>query len=233
MALVRIEKNVPEIYVNESRDFQVLCRLYSFALNDILFNALSMRNVLDTKITPDSILTYLCSRLGFFTSSSFTVEELRKILICFPQLVKEKGSLRCIYDTVTLFLNIKHIRSSIHVAITNKVKFGTEDSVPIYTITIGTDIPLTDTKIMDALWEYLLPTGYNVEYVVYLETDAGTSEYTYGDTIEFANAQDAINTNVGAIRHSANDYGDTDNINNRTIGGVDTMVLYSNDDESE
>ena len=233
MALVRVEKNVPEVYVNESRDFQVLCRLYSFALNDILFNALSMRNVLDTKLTPDSILTYLCSRLGFFTSTSFTIEELRKILMCFPQLVKEKGSLQCIYDTVTLFLNIKHIRSSVHIDITNKIKIAPDESTPIYIISIGTDVPLGDTKIMDALWEYLLPTGYNVEYVVYLGVNTGVSEYEYGDSIEFANTTYAVNSNVGAIRHSRIDYGDTNNINNRTIGGVDTMVIYSPEDESE
>ena len=48
MAVFRIEKNVPEIYVRESRDFQLFCRLYDCVFDGVKFDIDSMLNVLDT-----------------------------------------------------------------------------------------------------------------------------------------------------------------------------------------
>lgn len=49
MSVRRLQNNVPEVYVKESRDFQLLCRLYDCILNGVKFDIDSMLNITDSK----------------------------------------------------------------------------------------------------------------------------------------------------------------------------------------
>ena len=46
--LFRLQNNVPSVYVNSSRDFQLLCRLYDAAFNNVMFDADSISDITNT-----------------------------------------------------------------------------------------------------------------------------------------------------------------------------------------
>ena len=58
MAIFRLQSNVPEIYINESRDFQLLCRLYDCVLGGVKLDIDTLENIIDTR-SCNSILLQL------------------------------------------------------------------------------------------------------------------------------------------------------------------------------
>lgn len=230
MALMRLTENVPEVYVNPSRDFQLLLRVYTATINSLITDMSGMKTVSDTETSPDSLLSFLSSRVGFFESDGIDLEELRSILRCFPTLVKNKGSLRCLYKTVTMFLKIKHIRTSLLIRVINR-ELGPDNTIlNTYKIIISTDKDVGDTTILDLLWKYLIPTGYTVEYARISLVELDKFRSIYHDSVTYASKSDTTNTTLGEIRSADDTYVDT-TIEGRTVGAVDTFVIYSPGDE--
>ena len=236
MALVKLTKKVPEVYVNESRDFQLILRMYSLVLNDILFSTKSISLVTDTETTPSDVLNFLKSRIGFFTDKYIKTEELRKVLWSFPELVREKGSISAIYHAVHLFLRIKHIKSSVFVEVENYLlDIDTSARIPSFNIYIYTDEKLEDTLILDELWRYIIPTGYNVHYMTKAVGRVNPLNMKYMQSIEFAkNSEDTERFNseeVSRIRGNSDTIiGD---VSGRVQNAIDTTFIYGASESTE
>jgi len=84
MSVIRNKNNVPEIYVSESRDFQLFTRVLDFVHNSIKFDTDSILNVISTDDIQEGYLERLKSKLGFFTKNYYPDEELRLALCAFP-----------------------------------------------------------------------------------------------------------------------------------------------------
>lgn len=54
--MFRIQDNVPEVYINESRDFQLISRLYDILFSGTKYDIDSMVNVLDATLIKDSMI---------------------------------------------------------------------------------------------------------------------------------------------------------------------------------
>ena len=236
MALVKLTKKVPEVYVNESRDFQLILRMYSLVLNDILFSTKSMSLVNDTETTPSDVLNFLKSRIGFFTDKYIKTEELRKVLWSFPGLVREKGSINAIYHAVHLFLRIKHIKSPVYVEVENYTLNTVDDTttrIPSFNIYIYTNEKLEDTLILDELWRYLIPTGYNVHYMTRAIGATESPKLYYNQSVEFAkNSDDEVlfsSEEVSRIRGIEDEI--TDSVSKRVQNAIDTTYIYGTQQE--
>lgn len=239
MALVKLTKKVPEVYVNESRDFQLILRMYSLVLNDILFSTKSMSLVTDTETTPSDVLNFLKSRIGFFTDKYIKTEELRKVLWSFPELVREKGSISAIYHAVHLFLRIKHIKSSVFVEVENYLlDIDTSARIPSFNIYIYTDEKLEDTLILDELWRYIIPTGYNVHYMTKAVGRVNPLNMKYMQNIEFAKRSETgedkerfNSEEVSRIRGNSDTIiGD---VSGRVQNAIDTTFIYGASESTE
>lgn len=239
MALVKLTKKVPEVYVNESRDFQLILRMYSLVLNDILFSTKSMSLVTDTETTPSDVLNFLKSRIGFFTDKYIKTEELRKVLWSFPELVREKGSISAIYHAVHLFLRIKHIKSSVFVEVENYLlDIDTSARIPSFNIYIYTDEKLEDTLILDELWRYIIPTGYNVHYMTKAVGRVNPLNMKYMQSIEFAKKSETgedkerfNSEEVSRIRGNSDTIiGD---VSGRVQNAIDTTFIYGASESTE
>ncbi len=46
--MIRTQEMVPDYYIEKSRDFQILCRLYDFVLNPVKYNADTLLDTTDT-----------------------------------------------------------------------------------------------------------------------------------------------------------------------------------------
>ena len=165
MAIFRLQSNVPEIYINESRDFQLLCRLYDCVLGGVKLDIDTLENIIDTRSSNSILLQLLRSKIGYFTANNITSDELRIVLDAFPTIIKNKGSLLGIKQAVNTFLKVKHLKGGAYINIVNAS--NSDDENP-YTINIGLESSVIDTSILDSIFYYILPTGYDVFYYFYL-----------------------------------------------------------------
>ena len=131
MNIFRLQNNVPDVYVNKSRDFQIFCRLVDLYFATTKNGADGVLKTLSATTCPDGLLQLLQSKVGY-VSCDVTVysEQLRKILDVFPYLIKQKGTYAGIYKTVGLFLRINNINTKYQVDIINKNFVKITSNVP-------------------------------------------------------------------------------------------------------
>ena len=121
MNIFRLQNNVPDVYVNKSRDFQIFCRLVDLYFATTKNGADGVLKTLSATTCPDNLLQLLQSKVGYVSYDvTVYIEQLRKILDVFPYLIKQKGTYAGIYKTVGLFLRINNINTKYQVDIINK-----------------------------------------------------------------------------------------------------------------
>ena len=106
----RTQHFVPEVYVNESRDFALLVRAYDCIFQGVKFDIDSMKYVTDTQRCNDRVLQLLQTKVGFFSEAKINNEDMRYILRAFPYIIRNKGSYSAIIQAVYVFLKISNIR---------------------------------------------------------------------------------------------------------------------------
>lgn len=164
MAFIRLQDNVPPVYVNDSRDFQLLCRLYDCVNASVMSDIDTMTNILVSRDCNSVMLDHLATKVGFFPKHNIGNEDLRYIVEAFPYIIKYKGSRRSIEEAINVFLKINNVNSDVYIEIINKTD---RPDVEPYTIRIGVEYSIKDTTILDEIFRYILPTGYTVEYFSY------------------------------------------------------------------
>jgi len=63
--ILHIEKLVPDVYCEDSRDFQTISRVFNAMLNGVKYDAESTTKLLDTKLMREEFLPLLETKLGF------------------------------------------------------------------------------------------------------------------------------------------------------------------------
>lgn len=172
--MFRLEENVPEIYVNKSRDFQLLCRLKDLSFNAVKYSIDSIRHTSNTREMNSSLLPLLKSKVGFFADETLTEDQLRYLLIGFPSLIRNKGSQKAIFDAVHLWFRVYQLKGKVN----NVIIINRSETDQEYTIKIFLATTPRDTSLLDAIFKYILPTGYIVRYEFSTLT-LGTSTYQF------------------------------------------------------
>ena len=90
MEVIRLQNETPEVYTEQSRDFQLLCRVYDCVINSIKFDVDSIKKISSTRDIRATLLPLLQTKLGFFSNSIMSDEALRTILEAFPLIIKKK-----------------------------------------------------------------------------------------------------------------------------------------------
>lgn len=164
--MIKMENKVPFVYVNKSRDFQLLCRMLSVIQNGIKSDIDDMLNIIDTDNIHNQLLNLLASKVGYFPEFQLDNFALRIICDGFPYMIKNKGNIVGIRQAVNMFLKINKINLTSDTAQVN-IEFLTNDSSNSYTliITLPIEFKLLDLKILESLLEYILPTGCIVKYL--------------------------------------------------------------------
>lgn len=153
--MFRIEDNVPEAYVRQSRDFQLFCRLYDLCFAPVKQQIDSMQLLTDTKQCSHQTLELLKTKLGLFTKTTVGDKELRYLLMAFPFLLRYKGSTRGVQLLLTLYTHMYPGVTMPEIVYPND-----------YTLRlIFTEAPKNDRLLLELL-ELILPTGYIVTYFV-------------------------------------------------------------------
>ena len=153
--MFRIQNNVPEVYVNDSRDFQLISRIYDMIFAGVKYNIDSLKHASNTQEINSQLLNLLRYKLGFFTNTDIDNEKLRHILHIFPAVIHKKGTLQGIKETLNLWFRVNNKPEAVKSIIKNK---------DLYCIEIDLDTDSFDTSLLDELFRYLLPTGYYLKY---------------------------------------------------------------------
>ena len=148
MSFIKIENNVPETYCNRSRDFQLLCRLFTCIINDTKFSIDTMLELVNSHLCRSDMLQLLQTKLGFFSDKYITDEQLRLVLEAFPVIVKNKGSLKSIKQAVNVFLKCNKINTSVQVVYTTKPTTIQGITVDEHSLVIGIESYLQDITIL-------------------------------------------------------------------------------------
>lgn len=173
--MFRLQDNVPEIYVQESRDFQLFTRLYDSVFGGVKFSIDSLQYAANTKECDNSLLELLKTKLGLYTDLQISDTELRYVLEAFPLIMRYKGSYRAIKYVLNLFQRItKDSDTNYTCTIINKdtaVDKLTEEElltyIPLdYTIQFRFSQSQKHDALLMELIKLVVPTGYDVSYIV-------------------------------------------------------------------
>ena len=215
MALVRLQNKVPPVYPDNSRDFQLFLHLYDVILNGLKYDIDGITHIINTETCKSTILKLLQTKLGFYTNKNFTDTDLRIILRCFMDLVKKKGTISAIKETLYMFLKINNMSTDVKVDIikaenleTYKAEYG--DTITDHTILIGIENSIKDISSLTEVLKYIIPFGYNVFFYYYI-TGEGTSNYT--------------------VKNSTNTMYIGNDINSAIAGSVEPLAGRLNTDE--
>lgn len=168
--MFRVEQNVPEVYVEQSRDFQLYSRLYDLVFQSARFSIDSMEQVSDTMRCNDKLLPLIATKVGFFTDLNLTNYADRQVLSAFPYIIKYKGSLMGIQLVANLFERIMNVKSSVEQKDRNKVVIKFEDYSP-------------NVKLLYALLDYIRPTGLVIDYEVVTKTPESSTDFGISEKI--------------------------------------------------
>jgi len=196
MSLLRLKDNTPYIYQEQSRDFQLISRLYDCIINGVIHDSESITDITSTHDCLSNVLPLLQTKLGFFTNASITDEDLRYVLKAFPTIIKNKGSLKAVEQAVITFLKLSGLNTSAVISYTNK----DDDGNAVYQIKIGIKSSFKETVVLDEVLKYVLPTGYTISYYFYTNESSAYS-YIFNDSSKSV----VVSTDVGAILRGSND----------------------------
>ncbi len=213
----RVQDLVPEVYVNESRDFALLARAYDCIIQGVKFDIDSTKYLTDTSRCNDRILQLLQTKVGFFSDVNIDNADLRYILRAFPELIRNKGSYKAIKQAIYVYLKISNVKSDIYVY--QEVDINNNQT---YTVRIGIEEKVKDVQILDEILKYILPAGYLVEYFFYKRTNL-QDLYNYEDSVLLFVVSNHVNSVLrgSIIKDSSNNTLNADYIPfSRTVGST-------------
>ena len=157
MPLLRYDEMVPEVYVNKSRDFQLLTRLWELGLNNPKYFADKLKYQNCPNEIESSLLPLLVTKVGFFPSSDYNNDVLRSVCNVFYALIRNKGSLLSVIELIYTFFNALNVYSDIQILTTtsvykkviiNDVEYNILDAKNSYILTLCARQLPSDTSLL-------------------------------------------------------------------------------------
>lgn len=185
--MIRTQEMVPDYYIEKSRDFQILCRLYDFVLNPVKYNADTLLDTTDTAKVKDLMLPLVGDKFGIKDKEAVLNRELLKAL---PNALQHKGSLKSVKTLINAFLDSMNIFDYASAFYTTdeesaeKVSQILRRKIKPYTIVIVlSSIPsLTNLNVFDTYLRMVIPSGMFVEYMFGLTRNI-VDRYKYSEHV--------------------------------------------------
>ena len=223
MKVIRLQDETPEVYTYQSRDFQLLCRVYDCLINSIKFDVDSIKKVSSTKNIRTSLLPLLQTKIGFFSNSESDDDTLRTILGAFPVIIKKKGSLKAIHECLNTYLKILNLRIPVTITKTEGSMQLYNVTIPEHTIVIGLNTSFQNTaSLFRDLLSYIMPAGFGY-YIYFYSSIDELSKLIYSDNVAVIYISDDIDS---LVRSSSDTYTGVDD---RLIGNVSLMEVMGTD----
>ena len=152
--MIDVIKMTPAEYSAQSRDYQVIARLYS-ALFNVSKSYIDSLQIWNNNI--DNKLVTLRSRtLNFVAKHYWDEEDLEAVTSCFKYLMRNKGTMKALEYCINILMKIENINGENIDELVTIDNYNVNIRVPENLLTIG---------ILDDLINYILPAGltFNIE----------------------------------------------------------------------
>ena len=215
-----VENNVPDVYINESRDFQLIAKLYDLALQSTRFSIDSMEYISDTNRCINTILPLIGTKVGFFTSQKLTDKVLRKVLSAFPFIIRHKGSKTGIQLVLNLFERITN----------TKVAMEETDDPNILIIRFFNY--MLDVDLLRELLECIRPTGmlFQIEF----KTDVSSvSDYSLTDKVTLRHYMQHTDLTPGELSGVVMKTDSDDTLDNDISSNIGFTITAKTDEDKE
>ena len=153
--MIRLDELVPSVYVNESRDFQFISRLYTLLQNSVKGDIDTLKGIYSPFEINNRLLPLLANFMGFYPSIDIDDRSMRYILANFPLMIKNKGNKKGIKLAVETLLQIENItNANISIEFHSEKNFACE--ISIYYASSG---KINNFVLLNELLSYVLPVG--------------------------------------------------------------------------
>lgn len=152
--MIKLQNLTPEIYYKQSRDFQLIGRLFDIVLNYVKTNADNLYSLPIGDDMNENLLNLLSYTLGFKASRNYNSKQLLAICSVLPEIMRHKGSLQSIIIAVNALLGAEGTKQSLDY-----------EMIPKQSITLYLDQNLSDLSLLYDLLNYILPAGISCSFV--------------------------------------------------------------------
>ena len=167
--MIKTRDLVPNVYYDQSRDFQFFGRVYEIVYNYIKTNIDLMQNLPLSKNSDLSMIGLVLSTLGFSRRHEYNSEDLKRICTVFIELIRLKGTRKAVELAIATLMSAQNINTSFDVMqhYDEYVDEETQEVVKVKTNSFDIYIPieLKDIELLEDIFDYILPSGY--EYRIF------------------------------------------------------------------
>ena len=160
--MIRLNKFTPNVYYEQSRDFQFIGRLYDVVLNSVKTNADTIRYGLPfSSQSPQELLTLMTTTLGFKPKHYYSREQLLAVCSIFSEILRNKGNIKAVQLIGEAILKTEGILGNI--ACLMQYDSIKQKDLPVLRIIIPAK--LAEIALFYDLLEYVVPAGCTVEII--------------------------------------------------------------------
>lgn len=174
--MINTLKITPSIYSKESRDYQLIGRLYNAVFNYVKMSTDAMYNLPLSANSDTRFLDLVAKTLGFESKHNYNIENLFALCTSFKTILRHKGTKQAIEELVNVLINSQNIQK----LFTVDVYAGTS-SEPFkpYTVVIKVPVELKDIIMIEDVMNYILPAGFTYEiYTIDIDESSVYSTFT-------------------------------------------------------
>jgi hypothetical protein len=177
--MILTQKQVPSVYYEHSRDFQLLGRLWDLVLNYIKTNSELLYNLPISDNSDERLLDLMTMTLGFKSKHKYNNQQLKALCSCFIKIIKNKGNITSITDACNTLVAAEGIKEVIYI---DTSELTTKNKIILYT-----PQELSDINLLKDLFDYILPAGLNCEIIKTLKvTKEISTSFSYSDSVKWS-----------------------------------------------
>lgn len=165
--MIKLQDYTPEVYYRESRDFQFIGRLYDLVLNYVKTNADLIYSLPLSDNSDNQFIDLMAMTLGFHAKHKYTSQQLKAICFVLSEIIRNKGTIKALTIACDAIFHAEGIQGQFDYGLTNN-----NTNIIIY-------LPqeLSDTTLLNDLFEYILPAGMSCQIIkTYSEKATPTTE---------------------------------------------------------
>jgi hypothetical protein len=167
--MIKLQHLTPEVYYKESRDFQLLGRLFDLILNAVKTDTDLLYTLPLSTNSDEKLLELLALTLGFKPKHQYNARNLKAVCSVFSEILRNKGSINAIKIACEALFNSMDISQQLEYDFT-KGKDRTELNLYIAQ-------EFGDITLLNDLLSYILPAGMSCNIIreFHLLTESNTN----------------------------------------------------------
>lgn len=174
--MIKLENLTPEVYYKQSRDFQLIGRLFELIINYIKTNVDTVYNYPYSANVDTYLIDLITLLLGFKSKHNYNTKSLMALCGAFSEILKNKGNIEAIQLAGQTLLNAEGITENFGVTI--------DSSKNSPTLLVFIPLELQDINLFQDLLPYILPAGISCTIIRQIQdTRSAETKLKYSDNL--------------------------------------------------